>query len=125
MTENLAEFLFNALVLALFVLALVIFLLVFPNSEGNLQALTSTIHESRQLVQHQIEETYPTRTGGQLLFSLYQGLETDIIVDGTYLPKGSDAKMADYISIAPDAEYTEKWYMDTNGRVNLVVYTKK
>lgn len=124
MGENLTDFIFDVAMIAVFIAALSLFLLLNPASEKTVDLIESTINRDKDVMESREDVgEYTTVTGAEIIGNLVNGLETDIKIGSmnvdmeNYKPYDFD-----YDKIDETGVYKVKRNIDPDGKVDLVIY---
>lgn len=122
MSENTVDFLYDIMMTVLFIAALTLFFVIHSASGDTLKLLKTSISDERAVYESHSDIDEYEVSGAEIIMSIYSGLTTDIEVDGTFIPKDTDAAVFNFSVISPWRKYKMIYDMDTHGEIVQIVY---
>jgi len=125
MERSVTEFIWQMIILILFIGALSLFFLVNTSIRDTMSLVDSHISQDRNMTDASSEVSGAVMSdrvlGGSIILQISEGLEVPIVVDGFYY--GLDS-MVELSAIEETATYRRSYAIDTEGKLYEIRYTK-
>ena len=106
--------------------AITLFFILYRDSSRTIYLVNNEINDKVSVYQSKDKERAGQVVSGAFLAgSLKNGLEADIVIDASIIPKTTDADTFDYTQIQADATYSVEYVFAPSGEVALVKYQKR
>lgn len=125
MINNLTDFLFDTAMAFLFIAAVVIYLMMNSSIHANIQRVKHNMTDDKGLYQSKDNPSFVVVGGSEIINTIHTGLETDIIINSYPISKSIDKHTFNFATIDFKAKYKVTYNIDTEGRVQTIVYTKQ
>ncbi|PKM95301.1 MAG: hypothetical protein CVU84_06375 [Firmicutes bacterium HGW-Firmicutes-1] len=122
MNENIQDLIYNATIIGLFILAVTLVLFINMTSINMKDAfneankIDKTVYESSNEI-HEV-----TMAGSDIIYKIYNGLESDIEIGGIEILKSTDVHTFDFSTIEPLRQYQITNRMNDSGEIIRVIF---
>lgn len=122
MEEGLTRLIFRVGVTVLFISALAVFLILFFKTQSVNRLIQDDLVNQKAITDKATGNEDEFVYGAQIISSIMNGLETDINVDGTEIPKTVDTSTFNYESIDAPSIYDLRYSIGNDGVIAEVIY---
>ncbi|MCX7920458.1 MAG: hypothetical protein N3B21_00325 [Clostridia bacterium] len=124
MNENLSEFLFKVFAIFFFLIAVSMFVVMNNKSTQTLSIVKEGVYEDKAVYRSNFSYDDYTATGAEIISKIYDGLDVNIVVDGSTILKDVDVNTFNFNSIEKNAVFKIA-YTINDGTITGVTYTKR
>lgn len=125
MDENIRDFLYSTASVFVFVMAITLFFTIQKTTTGMINALNQAYSSERTLYESNNPSSKSYVTGAQIIYSIRNGLESDIEIDHVFIDKTVESSSFNYAMVDIKGSYEGKSVINTKGQVTKIVYNKR
>ncbi len=126
MDENLTKLITGVSVVFLVIAALSLFFILYRDSSNTVTLINHGINDQGAIYEYTGGKEESTDVlGSEIVGSIKNGLETDIIVDSVLISRQQDPHAFDFSTIDKTAWYSVRYLFNPQGEVTSVQYKKR
>lgn len=126
MDENITKIIAIVTVVFLVIAALSLFFILYRDSSDTVSLINRGISDQGVISEYTGQKTYNTDVrGSEIVGSIKNGLETDILIDSVFISRTEDAHAFDFSTIDKTAWYSVRYLFNPSGEVTSVQYMKR